>query len=83
MGIPIVQAPCEAEAQCAALVRHGKAFATATEDMDALTFGSNILLRQLLARYNFVSTIDNVFNLTLKKFFLNFSVGYLPFLHLF
>lgn len=50
MGIPIVQAPCEAEAQCAALVRHGKAFATATEDMDALTFGSNILLRQLLAR---------------------------------
>ncbi|VDD87566.1 unnamed protein product [Enterobius vermicularis] len=49
MGIPIVQAPCEAEAQCAALVRHGKAFATATEDMDALTFGSNILLRQLLA----------------------------------
>lgn len=49
MGIPVVQAPCEAEAQCAALVRHGKAFATATEDMDALTFGSSILLRQLLA----------------------------------
>ena len=43
----IVQAPCEAEAQCAALVKGGKVFATATEDMDALTFGTNVLLRHL------------------------------------
>lgn len=41
------QAPCEAEAQCAALVKTGKVFATATEDMDALTFGCNVLLRRL------------------------------------
>lgn len=41
------QAPCEAEAQCAALVKAGKVFATATEDMDALTFGANVLLRRL------------------------------------
>lgn len=41
------QAPCEAEAQCAALVRAGKVFATATEDMDALTFGTSVLLRHL------------------------------------
>ncbi|XP_065184912.1 flap endonuclease 1-like [Sycon ciliatum] len=47
MGIPVVSAPCEAEAQCAALVRAGKVFATATEDMDALTFGSTVLLRHL------------------------------------
>ncbi|XP_015586773.1 flap endonuclease 1 [Cephus cinctus] len=47
MGIPYVDAPCEAEAQCAALVKSGKVFATATEDMDALTFGCNILLRRL------------------------------------
>ncbi|XP_063982868.1 flap endonuclease 1 isoform X2 [Diachasmimorpha longicaudata] len=47
MGIPYVEAPCEAEAQCAALVEAGKVFAAATEDMDALTFGSNILLRHL------------------------------------
>ncbi|KAF5301141.1 hypothetical protein FQR65_LT08971 [Abscondita terminalis] len=47
MGVPYVDAPCEAEAQCAALVRAGKVFATATEDMDALTFGSNILLRHM------------------------------------
>ncbi|KAG5307025.1 FEN1 endonuclease, partial [Acromyrmex insinuator] len=47
MGIPYVDAPCEAEAQCAALVKAGKVFATATEDMDALTFGCNVLLRRL------------------------------------
>lgn len=47
MGIPYIEAPCEAEAQCAALVKAGKVFATATEDMDALTFGCNILLRRL------------------------------------
>lgn len=47
MGVPYVDAPCEAEAQCAALVKAGKVFATATEDMDALTFGSSIMLRHL------------------------------------
>ncbi|KAL6063404.1 Elongation of fatty acids protein 2 [Balamuthia mandrillaris] len=47
MGIPVVEAPCEAEAQCAALCRAGKVWATGTEDMDALTFGTPILLRHL------------------------------------
>ncbi|XP_017078139.1 flap endonuclease 1 [Drosophila eugracilis] len=47
MGVPYVDAPCEAEAQCAALVKAGKVYATATEDMDALTFGSTKLLRYL------------------------------------
>ncbi|CAH0550260.1 unnamed protein product [Brassicogethes aeneus] len=47
MGVPYIDAPCEAEAQCAAMVKAGKVFATATEDMDALTFGSNVLLRHL------------------------------------
>lgn len=41
------QAPCEAEAQCAELAKAGKVFATATEDMDALTFGSTVLLRHM------------------------------------
>ncbi|KAH0944684.1 hypothetical protein HN011_000849 [Eciton burchellii] len=47
MGIPYLDAPCEAEAQCAALVKADKVFATATEDMDALTFGCKVLLRRL------------------------------------
>lgn len=47
MGVPYVQAPCEAESQCAELVKKGKVYAVGTEDMDALTFGSNVLLRHL------------------------------------
>lgn len=47
MGIPVVEASSEAEAQCAELVRGGKAWAVATEDMDALTFGAPRLLRHL------------------------------------
>uniref|UniRef100_A0A7N6BBS8 Flap endonuclease 1 n=1 Tax=Anabas testudineus TaxID=64144 RepID=A0A7N6BBS8_ANATE len=34
---------------CAALVKAGKVFATATEDMDGLTFGTGVLLRHLTA----------------------------------
>lgn len=47
MGVPVIDAPCEAEAQCAELVRRGKVYATATEDMDALTFGSCFLVRHM------------------------------------
>lgn len=47
MGVPVVEAPTEAEAQCAELVKKGKAWAVGTEDMDALTFGCPVLLRYL------------------------------------
>jgi len=47
MGVPYVEAPCEAEAQCAALAKAGKVYGVATEDMDALTFGTPILLRHM------------------------------------
>ena len=43
------KAPCEAEAQCAALVKADLVYATATEDMDSLTYGSNVVLRHLTA----------------------------------
>eukprot|EP00697_Spironema_sp_BW2_P014538 gnl/Spiro4/4984_TR2485_c0_g1_i1.p1 gnl/Spiro4/4984_TR2485_c0_g1~~gnl/Spiro4/4984_TR2485_c0_g1_i1.p1 ORF type:complete len:397 (+),score=74.44 gnl/Spiro4/4984_TR2485_c0_g1_i1:39-1229(+) len=49
MGVPVVEAPGEAEAQCAALARAGKAYATASEDLDALTFGTPILIRHLFS----------------------------------
>ena len=45
IGAPVIEAPCEAEAQCAELVKMGFAYGTASEDMDALTFGTNVLLR--------------------------------------
>ncbi|CAG8556584.1 4980_t:CDS:10 [Dentiscutata erythropus] len=47
MGIPYVEAPCEAEAQCAALAKAGKVYAAASEDMDTLTFSTPVLLRHM------------------------------------
>ncbi|CAK9296808.1 unnamed protein product [Gordionus sp. m RMFG-2023] len=47
MGVPYLDAPSEAEAQCAILAKAGKVYGTATEDMDCLTFGSPILLRHM------------------------------------
>lgn len=63
MGIPFVVAPCEAEAQCAELVKGGKVFAAGTEDMDALTFGSTILLRHL--------TFSEARKMPIKEFYLD------------
>ena len=47
MGVPFVDAPCEAEAQCCELALKGKVYGVATEDMDALTFRAPKLLRKL------------------------------------
>ncbi len=47
MGVPYLDAPTEAEAQCAALARAGKVYAAASEDMDTLCFDAPILLRHL------------------------------------
>ncbi|CAD2102681.1 flap endonuclease 1, putative [Plasmodium vinckei] len=49
MGIPVIESPCEAEAQCAFLTKYDMAHATATEDADALVFGTKILIRNLNA----------------------------------
>ena len=45
MGTPVIEAPGEAEAQCAWITKLGLAYGTASEDMDSLTFGSQVLLR--------------------------------------
>ncbi|KAJ1806222.1 Elongation of fatty acids protein 2 [Coemansia sp. RSA 2599] len=47
MGVPYVTAPCEAEAECAALAKAGKVWAAASQDMDTLLFGAPVLLRNL------------------------------------
>ncbi|KAL1995458.1 hypothetical protein VTN49DRAFT_1645 [Thermomyces lanuginosus] len=47
MGIPYIDAPTEAEAQCAVLAKAGKVYAAASEDMDTLCFEAPILLRHL------------------------------------
>lgn len=47
MGIPVVQAPSEGEAQAAMMVQQGLAYATASQDYDALMFGSPVLVRNI------------------------------------
>jgi flap endonuclease-1 len=49
MGCPIIEAPCEAEATCAEMVKLGKAYGAVTEDMDVLTFGSNVMIKNLFS----------------------------------
>ena len=47
MGVPVVMAPCEAEAQAASMCKAGTVYAVGTEDMDALTFATPVLLRKM------------------------------------
>jgi len=58
MGAAVVEAPCEAEAQCSEIVKNDLAFATATEDMDALTFGTCFLLRGFNSKKEPICQID-------------------------
>jgi flap endonuclease-1 len=47
MGIPYVQAPGEGEAQAAVMASEKIVYATASQDFDALLFGSPILIRNI------------------------------------
>lgn len=47
MGVPVVDAPCEADSQCVAFVKSGQCYGVATEDMDTLTLGVPLLIRYL------------------------------------
>ena len=47
LGLPVVQAPSEGEAECARMASDGVVRATASQDFDALLFGSPVLVRNL------------------------------------
>ncbi len=47
LGIPIVQAPSEGEAQCAHIVRSGKAWAVASQYYDSLLHEATVLIQNL------------------------------------
>jgi flap endonuclease-1 len=47
MGLPVVHAPSEAEAQAAHMARRGDVWAAASKDYDALVFGAPRLVRFL------------------------------------
>ena len=50
LGLPMIEAPSEAEAQCSVMAKASKVYAVATEDMDCLTFGCPILLRDFTSK---------------------------------
>jgi flap endonuclease-1 len=47
LGLPIVQAPSEGEAQTAYMVKKSDAYASVSQDFDNLTFGCPLLVRNL------------------------------------
>ena len=47
MGVPVVQAPSEGEAQAAFMCSQGSVWAAGSQDFDALLFGSTRLLRNI------------------------------------
>ena len=47
IGIPVIQAEQEADSQCASLSKNNIVDAIASEDMDLLTFGTKVLLRNI------------------------------------
>lgn len=47
LGLPVVQAPSEGEAQASYLVKKGEAFAVASQDADSLMFGAPRLVKNL------------------------------------
>lgn len=47
MGLPVIQAPGEGEAQAARIVSNGDAFAVASQDADSLLFGAKRVVRNL------------------------------------
>jgi len=69
MGIPYINAPEEADSQCAYLAQTGLVDGVLTEDMDILTFGSPLIVR------NLSSLKKNINQISLSKILdkLNFS----------
>ncbi len=58
MGIPVVNAPQEADSQCAQLAKDGLVYGVSTEDMDILTFGSPRIIRNLSSKKKDIIQID-------------------------
>jgi flap endonuclease-1 len=73
MGIPVVNAPQEADSQCAQLAKDGLVYGVSTEDMDILTFGSPRIIRNLSSRKKDIIQIDlqnilNILEITYDEF---------------
>jgi len=74
MGIPYIEAPAEADSQCAYLVKTGIASSVITEDMDILAFGSEKIYR------NFSSKTKDTIELKLSTILDNLDLTYEQFI---
>ncbi len=70
MGVPYVQAPGEAESQCAFMTLDGSVFAMNSRDYDSLLFGARKLLRYLS-----ISNKKDVEIIDLGKFLSHHGIG--------
>ena len=82
MGVPCITAPCEAEAQCAELNKHGKVYGTATEDMDALTFRTPKLIRKLFSQSSSKDKSTPVVEIDVEKVLEHMNLSYNQFVDL-
>ena len=82
MGVPCITAPCEAEAQCAELNKHGKVYGTATEDMDALTFRTPKLIRKLFSQSTNKDKNSPVVEIDVEKVLTEMKLSYEQFVDL-
>jgi flap endonuclease-1 len=82
MGVPVVDAPCEAEAQCAELAKGGVVWATGTEDMDALTFRTPILIRKLTYSQSSKDKTQPIIEIDVEKVLIGMKLTYEQFVDL-
>jgi flap endonuclease-1 len=71
MGIPYINAPEEADSQCAYLAKEGFVDAVYSDDMDILTFGSPIIIKNLISLKN--KPIELNLNSILEKLNLSYD----------
>ena len=71
LGIPVINAPEEADSQCAWLAKNNLVYGVSTEDMDILTFGSPRIIRNLSSRKK--NSIEIELNAILKRLKINYS----------
>ncbi len=74
LGIPYIQAPEEADSQCAYLIKNGLVDYVASEDMDFLTHGCHTLLR------GFTELKDEITEINLEKVLDGFEMNMAQFI---
>uniref|UniRef100_H3CQY2 Zgc:110269 n=1 Tax=Tetraodon nigroviridis TaxID=99883 RepID=H3CQY2_TETNG len=83
IGVPVIQAPADAEALCAWLVKEGTVDAVASEDMDTLPFGANILIRQFKSKKDGLIPLDReVIEYSLTKLLERLQINHQEFVDL-